>query len=484
MRVFLARIAYSDVYKLLTSRSKRKMIFPPMGILTLAAVLEASGHSVTVVDCEAEGLTPDALVQRILDDRADVFGCGSTTPEFHLADEVLRFVKDRTGVTTVLGGPHGTILSDEVMAGSPHIDFVVRREGEVTFPALLDALASAGSVADIAGVSYRSEDGTVIHNEDRPLVVDLDAFPAPAWHLVDMESYCVPDPQRGVQTCGTIQTARGCPFSCSFCYPMFGHRVRRKSVGRVLDEIEELVKVHGVESLYFIDDTITLEPERLMAICDGMIERDMVVPWQCLARADSVRDDMLERMRAAGCVQVSLGIESGNQGILDSMRKRTTLEMVEHACTKLRGVGFETRGSFVIGLPGDSRKTIRETIEFAKRIDLDRASFNIFTPYPRTATVDDPDMSAKYTVLSTDWSQYTRHGNAVIELPDVSRDELIELQRIANMEFYTRFASIRHHARAWISGNRDAFFYRPFVFAFRERFARTLRLAPRTGAVD
>lgn len=472
MKVLLARTAYGGVYKLLTSPTKRKMIFPPMGLMTLAGSLEAAGHSVTIVDCEAEGLTADDLVARVNSDGFEVFGCGSTTPEFHFADDVLRAVKEGTRAVTVFGGPHATVLPDQVLSASPHIDFVVRREGDVTFPEALAALASGASLAGVAGVSYRSEDGTAIHNEDRPLVADLDSLPSPAWHLVDAEAYCAPDPRRGMLTCGTVQTSRGCPFNCAFCYSMFGHRVRRKSVAKVLDEVENLVRVRGVESLYFIDDTITLDPDRLIAICDGMIERELVVPWQCLARADSLREDMLDRMKAAGCVQVSLGIESGNQGILDLMRKRTNLQMLKTACKTYHEKGFETRGSFVIGLPGDTRQTIRETIDFAKGLDLDRASFNVFTPYPGTATAEDPVMTSKYRIVDNDFADYTRHGNAVIELPDVKTNELIELQRIANMEFYTRWASIRHHVKAWLTGVRDSFFYRPFLFAVRERLSK------------
>ncbi|MBE0476968.1 MAG: cobalamin B12-binding domain-containing protein [Coriobacteriia bacterium] len=471
MRVLLARPGYGTVYRLLTRESKQRMVFPPMGLMTLGAVLESAGHDVSIVDCEAERLDAPGVVDRASSFGADFVGCSSTTPEFHIASRILGSVKSELGLPTVLGGPHATVCAEEVLASSPHIDYTVRGEGERTLVELVERLAASRSVEGVEGLSYR-EGGVVTHNACRDPIPDLDTLPLPAWHLVEPKAYMVPCSRSGMKMCGTVQTSRGCPYDCAFCYPMFGRRVRYKSVRRVLDEIALLLHECGVEWLYFVDENVTIDATRMMAICEGMVEEGLDVPWQCLARADSIRDEMLVKMRAAGCVQVSLGVESGSQRVLDLMRKSMSLATIDAAFERLRAGGFETRGSFVIGLPGDDKSSIRETIEFAKRLKIDRASFNIFTPYPGTRVLEDPSLKQLFHILSDDWSQYTRHGNAVVELPGVTREELMDLQRVANMEFYTSWWSIRHHAKAFLRGDRQGFYYRPLVFALRERLVR------------
>ncbi|MDD5327360.1 MAG: radical SAM protein [Phycisphaerae bacterium] len=473
MRVFLARLPYSFIYGMLTSKTKTKMVLPPSGMLYVASALEKAGHKVMVADCEAEGLSISEVVHRVADFRTEMFGVGSTTPEFPVASELIKTVKQQLGVFTVLGGPHGTILSKDVLSENPHIDFVVRGEGEITTTELLEALEKNGELQAIKGLSYRCN-GQIRCNENRKLIQDLDSLPLPARHLTAPALYLFPDPKFGMKRLATVHTSRGCPYRCTYCYHMFGTKMRFRATERVINEIQICVEQYGAEVIFFVDDTFTLKPTRVMDICDKIIQHRIPIRWMCLARADTLREDMLLKMRQAGCIHISVGVESGNQKILDLARKQITLAQVENGFRLLRRLGFETRASFILGLPGENQQTIRETIDFAKHLAIDRANFNIFTPYPGIEICEDPKLRSCYKFLSKGWSDFRREGNAVIELNDVPREQLIEFQRIALMEFYMRWPIVWRHLVGFVRGARDAFYYRPLLFAAKEHFRRRL----------
>lgn len=486
MRVFLARPSYSTAYAMITSKTRSTMVMPPNGLMCVAGALERAGHEVSIADGEGEQLSTEAIVERAVAFGPAVVGVGATIVDFEQANEMLADLKERLGVHTILGGPHGTILADEILRKNAHIDVVVRGEGEETAVELFAALENGGHLGSIQGLSHR-ENGSIRHNEDRGYIKDLGTLAPPARHLIRPELYLYPDPRHGMKRMMTVQTSRGCPFRCGFCYHMFGRHMRFRPFLDVVDELEECVNRYGAEWIVFVDDTFTLNQKRVMAICEEIVRRGIGVSWFCLARADTLREDMLAKMREAGCVQVSIGVESGNQEILDSVHKGTKLAEVKRAFVMLKRLGFETRGSFILGLPYENRRTIRKTINFAKRLKLDRAFFNICTPYPGTDVWDNAVAGDGCTLLTHDWAEFKRHGNAVIELPDLSREELIDLQRVAMMEFYLRWPIVRDHLVSFFRGAREGFYYRPLWFAVKERIRRTIaadrpRQYSRTGS--
>ncbi len=472
MRIFLARPSYSSVYGLITSKTKTMKIIPPYGLLSVAASLQEAGHTVEVADCEAEELPRGAVTRRAARFGAQVFGVGAVSPNFYAANVLLRDAKKQLRVVTVLGGPHGTVRPDQVLTENPHIDFVIRGEGEITAVTLTEAIEARADLRSVKGLSFRT-DGKVIHNEDQPLVEHLDELPLPARELINPALYNLPDPRFGMRRAEGVQTSRGCPFQCAFCYRMFGHRIRYRSPKAVIDEIQMCLDERGVQIIVFLDDTFTLKPDRTIEICEMMLERQLKVPWVCFARADTLREDVLRKMRQAGCVRISIGVESGDQATLDLVKKNTNLEQIRGAYAMLKRIGFESRGSFIIGLPGENRRTIRRTINFAKSLQLDRAFFNIFTPYPGTETLEDAKFRTRYRLLTQDWSRFRRYGNAVVELDEVSHKDLIDLQRVATMEFYLRGSIIYRHLFQFLRGARDPYYYRPVWFAVKERLRRT-----------
>jgi len=474
MKVLLTRPAYSPLYQLITSKTPQKLVFPPIGLLYVAAVLEDEGHQVEIVDGEADDLTPDGILQRIEATKPDIVGAGATTVDFEYANLILKQAKERFGVITMLGGAHGTILTNEVLDENLHIDYVVRGEGEITIRELLREMEGNRNFSQIEGISYR-EEGRVVNNKERSLISDLDKNPWPARHLLDNSKYLFPVPRKGMQIMTDIQTSRGCPYGCIYCYRMFGRKIRFRDPGLVVDEIEDSVVRWGVKFISFVDDTFTVNRERVIEICDRIIKRRLKISWACLARVDTLEEEMLRKMKEAGCAQISTGVESGNQEVLDRVGKGTILEQYVEAYQLLKKIGFETRGSFILGLPYENVETMRNTIDFAKKLQLDRAFFNICTPYPGTPLFEMAEKGEGLSLLTQSWKDFKRWGDAVIELEDVSRDELMEWQRIAMMEFYARPKIIFNHIKEFLKGEHAKYYYRPLFFGLTEFYNRKIK---------
>lgn len=476
MKIMLVRPAYSPLYQLITSKTKYKEVVPPLGLLYIAAALEQDGHQVEIVDGEVDDLTSSEILQRIELSKPQVVGVSATTVDFDYASLILREAKERFNLTTILGGAHPTVLPTEVLSENPHIDYLVRGEGEITACELLKELEGGANFSQISGLSYR-QGGEVINNPDRPFMPDLNKNVLPARHLVNQSKYILPVPGKGMRRMTSIQTMRGCPFACIYCYRMFGKHVRFRDPVLVVDEIEDCINNYGIECVVFVDDTFALKPERVIELCEQIIKRKLKFSWYCFSRADTIKEELLGIMKDAGCKEISIGVESGNQEILDIASKNIKLEQYIKAYELLGKFGFERRGSFILGLPYENSKTLRDTVDFAKRLSLDRAFFNICTPYPATQLFQMAQRMEGLRLTTNSWKEFKRWGNAVIELEDVSRDELIEWQKNAMMEFYVRPRIISYHIKQFIRGNHTRFYYRPLLFGLKEFYNRKVKKA-------
>lgn len=474
MKILLTRPAYSPLYELISSKTKYKEVSPPFGLLYVAAALEKDGHQVEIVDGEVDNLTPDEIIRSIEHSKPDIVGAGATTVDFEYANLVLKGAKEKFNIITILGGPHATVLPGEVLDENPHIDYLVRQEGEITIRELVKQLEKKGELARVKGLSYRQE-GKIIHNTDRPLISDLNENVIPARHLIDQSKYLLPVAGQGMQRMTAVQTMRGCPFKCIYCYRMFGKSVRFRKPVLVIDEVEDCIINFGIESITFIDDTFTIDHRRVFELCGEIMRRKLKFTWRCYARANTLAEDVLKVMKEAGCKQISIGVESGNQEILDVAGKGIQLKQYVEAYELLEKVGFEKRGSFILGLPYENARTIRDTINFAKQLRLDRAFFNICTPYPRTRLFQMAEKGEGLSLTTNSWKEFRRWGNAVIELESISRDELVKWQKIAMMEFYARPRIIWHHIKEFIKGDRTKFYYRPLFFGLKEFYNRKIR---------
>ncbi|MFZ5366473.1 MAG: B12-binding domain-containing radical SAM protein [Patescibacteria group bacterium] len=363
---------------------------PPLGIGYLGAVLEKEGFEVRIFDApplkwgirkivfEAEKFSPDFI------------GLSVSTADFNKAVKLGKALKKSLSSPIIIGGSHITALPDEMKRFSC-FDIGVIGEGEETIVELIKALKKermsppSPRLRRVKGIVFR-EGKRVIKTSPRLYIENLDSLPFPARHLMPALSSYHPTPATFKKfPVGTMITSRGCPYRCTFCFRgVFGNRWRFRSPENVVSEMEVLISKFGAKEIRIWDDTFNADPERVKTICRLMIKRGLRFPWTCLARVDRIDRQMLALMKRAGCWQISYGIESGNEKILATINKGITKKMVKKAIEVTYQVGIRSLGFFILGLPGETEQTLRETIEFAKSLPLEAANFTIATPYPGT----------------------------------------------------------------------------------------------------
>lgn len=469
VNITLIRPPYSQVYLLLkeSRKIKKKGIYAPLGILYIASVLKKAGHNVQIIDAEVEQLSIKEIINKIYNHKTKFVGITATTPEFKLASQIIKKIKEKVpGIITCIGGVHATIRPKETLEENPHIDLVVRGEGELTIIELIEAIEEKKELVNIPGITYKDET-EIRSNSDRPVVENIDDIPFPAVGLVDYSKYLYHVPKEGIQPIANIITSRGCPFKCNYCYHLFPHKVRYRSIENILDEIQFMKEHYGINFFLFCDETFTINRKRVLALCDSIIERELNIGWFCQTRCDTTELELLEKMKEAGCKKISMGVESGNQKILDIINKGTNLDQYRKAYNLAKRVGIETRASFMIGLPYDTIDTIRETINFAKELDIMEAYFNIAIPFPGTELHTMASRGEGLKLLTTDWSEYKRWGNAVTELEDLSREDLIKLQKQAIIEFFARPIIIWNYLKKFLSGEFSLYYYQPLFYGLK-----------------
>jgi radical SAM superfamily enzyme YgiQ (UPF0313 family) len=411
----------------------------PLGILYVAAVLEQQGHEVAVLDGDIDQVGPLETVDYVNRWKPDLVGVSAHTPTYSVARRILvRLKKECPGAITVLGGYHLTALPHQTMAECD-ADLGVYGEGEQTIVELVAALECGKGLEAVNGILYRL-DGTVHITPPRAPIEDLDTLPFPARHLLRYPQYVWSVPGRGLMPVTTVVTQRGCPFRCVFCaVRMMFPKVRYRRPERVVDELEHIVEELGIRHVQFSDDTLTLKADKVVAMCDEIQRRNLEFTWEGYTRADLISKGLLKRMKEAGLVRISFGLESGDQRILDAIRKDTTLEQYRQAYAWCNELGLETRCSLMLGNPFETRETVKRTVDFACSLDVYQAYINIATPYPGTALLDMArNGHGGLRLLTEDWSEYRRYGNAVMEMNDLTRQDLIRLQRKAYLRFYVR----------------------------------------------
>jgi anaerobic magnesium-protoporphyrin IX monomethyl ester cyclase len=348
----------------------QKTFSPPLGLAYLTAFLREKGHKVSVLD--GFNLDYGEIVSRTMAFGPEVIGITCNTQTRHEAFRLAKLLKDKMpGICIVAGGPHVSALPNQVLANYPQIDFLVRGEGELTFDHLLKAMENREGYDSVRGISFRKM-GEIVHNQDRDLIMDLDAIPFPTITEFDLDAYPPWEDMGGelrrLRKAPMI-TSRGCPYNCVFCYREFWRRkFRWRSATNVVDEIERLHNYH-VRYIRFHDDCFTLSKRRVLQICDELSRRkldDLV--WACDARADSVDAELLTRMKIAGCHLVSVGVESGSPEILKNIKKGITVEQIRLAFKIAKKVGLQTRAFMMVGNPGESRSTLNDSIKLLLEI--------------------------------------------------------------------------------------------------------------------
>ena len=413
---------------------------PPIGLALIAAVMEKEGYQVTILEANALKLEPAAVVPLVSD--ADVVGLTAVTPTINAATAIAHHLKKAyPDLPIVLGGAHATLLPMETLATTPEIDIIVSGEGEETIIELLQALESKQAISNIRGISYRKNGGAV-SNPARSKRVDLDSLPFLAYHLLPLQKYKPHPPHGRVLPFAAIITSRGCPYNCGYCSkPIFGSKFRAQTSERVIEELIYYKERFGIKGFAFYDDVFTLDKKRAYSIADGIIKKDLKIYWTCETRVNLVDKELLRHMKQAGCYSIAYGIESGSPEILKALDKDITLEQSAEAVRLSREVGLQTVGYFIIGSPGESPETIRQTIQFAKKLKLDFAQFAVTTPFPGTKLYDLYVNGKKDADIPWENFVYSGTGNGmtpVFESNLLDRDEIQYWTRRAYREFYLR----------------------------------------------
>lgn len=416
----------------------------PLNLLYLAAYLrENTGCEISILDTEALGLSYAGIKNKLNKEAPDVVGITCPTPTMKHVTKIAGIVKEvNPDCAVVAGGPHPTALPEKV-AEIPDIDFVVVGEGELTLLELVNAFNSKEkSYEHINGLSYKSGDKIFLTNP-RELIRDLDTIPFPARDMIDRSLYySAPTKKVSSEEKSTyIITARGCPYDCIFCLSkvIWHRKVRYRSPKNVVDEIEECVNKYGLREFNFIDDTFTLSESRVTKICEEIRKRNLEISWICFGRANHVSVSMLNEMKKAGCKRISFGLESGSQEILDIMRKNLTLDQAHKAVKMAKDAGLEVHATFMLGNIGETTETIKETIKFAKGLELDYATSFITTPYPGTDLYKIA-LENGYITEHTKWEDFAPLTKNIPPLVqnNLTKEELLKWQRRAFREFYLR----------------------------------------------
>ena len=372
----------------------------PLGLLYLAARLEKAGHQVTLEDIQLCRSPMRRVERTLLRLNPQVVGITSFSINLPIASKILKVVKRLCpDAVTVWGGPHVSFDDEAILRNHPWVDAVVRGEGEETLVEMVEQVKRGRRFDEVLGLTWRKPDGSFKRNPLRPFRENLDGLPRPAWHLLKLSQY------RAFGEGASLLTSRGCPHRCVFCVgrKMIGARGRFRTPMAVVDEMEALIKL-GFRRIRVEDDLFTFRKERALAICQELDRRGLSVRWRAYARVDTVDPELLAWMRKTGCERILFGAESGSPEILRRIRKGITPEQTRRAVKMTREAGIGVLASFVLGLPGETPQTLRQTLEFADSLHVPY-TLNLLTPYMGTEI---RERSAEWgiRILSNDWRLY------------------------------------------------------------------------------
>lgn len=439
---------------------------PPLGLAYIASYVRKyyTGETeIRIIDGAILGLTKEEILEEVRREKPDIVGATAVALTSGFVKELFRDVKKvLPECLTVVGGPHPTALPFDL---TPEADLSAVGEGEETVVDILRWMDGSVKKGEIKGIAYL-EDGKEVLNEPRPFIEDLDSIPFPARDLLPMERYAHQYMHKTkTKRYATIQTTRGCPFSCKFCGVgrMWGRRPRYRGVENILEELEELRSRYDVSFLFIIDDTFTANRKRAEAVCQGILERGLDIEWACFSRIDAIEPAFLALLKKAGCVELQVGVESGDQTILNEINKKITLEQVRKAFKVIHESGLRTKAFFMIGNPKETKETVKKTIDFAIELDPTYAFFSILIPFPGISIFD--EFKEKGYIKTFDWSRYIWYGEPVFETENLSKEDLVTLQREAELRFYLRPKKVIKYAVDTIKSGQFRVLVRNF-FAF------------------
>ncbi len=437
MKIMLLYPLWSEEYGSMVAHfAKKAGHYPPLNLAYLAALAEKQGCEVRIIDGEAEGILLPELIEKTAEFSPDIVGVTATTPFYHIAVELATKLKERLkNVTIVIGGPHITVVKEK--AFNECFDYAFIAEADNSWPQFLEKFRKQEDVTAVRGLLYR-ENGEIRSTGPSEPLKDVNDVPIPARHLLNMASYTL-GTMKGIKNFTSIMTVRGCPFSCIFCSTkVFGKDFRRKDPEKVIREIKDCIEKYGVKHFMFLDDTLTLHRQHIMDICNLIIQEKLDITFEGSTRANLVDEELVERMAKAGLIRLSFGLESADENIRITMKKMVPLESYITANKLTNKYGIETLNSCMIGLPGETRETVKKTLAFLRNSkEIKQANISIAVPYPGTELSEMAKAGQMALRLETEnFSEYRRYNAAVMTVGELSPEDLIEIQNEAFASIY------------------------------------------------
>jgi len=410
-------------------------LFPPLSLCWVAAIAERAGHEVLLVDARTLQLSKDELLEMFKDFEPDIIGAMMTTYMYRETLGWIQHLKKELDVPVMVGGYNLRVYPKESVVPE-EIDFGCVNSALYTVPRLLEELENGRDFDSVPGLVYK-KDGKIIQTPSLPEQERFDDYPNPARHHLPNELYAEFPTERRNFT--VMVTSKGCPMKCLFCEA--GRTLYNpRSPMTVVNEIEECYHKYGIREIDMFDYEFPRMRKRTMTICKEIQRRKIDVTWACRSRIDSVDPELLEQMYKAGCRRMYFGIESGVQGILDNVNKGITIEQTVQTIHLCKEVGMKALGFIIIGAPGETKETIKQTVKFAKKLDLEYVQFSKLTAKPLTPLWRDLVRDTGYDY----WKEYIL-GNAKEQpLPrpwtTFANDEI---------DAWAKWAYVRYHFRPW-----------------------------------
>lgn len=357
----------------------------------------------------------------------DLIGLTVLSPIYYEAVSIVKHIRSTNPTVPVcLGGPYVTTIMEEIFE-EMDVDYAIYGEGEITFSGLISHLKNNKPIEDIHGLLYKTGENKIIKNPPQEQIRDLDIIPFPAYDLFKMKKYPM----------YRITTTRGCPYKCVFCNSssIWEWKWRKRSVDNIIEEIQYLIKNYGKKVFFFNDNTFNVDLARVRLFCNKIIESKIDILWSTPIKVEIITQEVADLMKRAGCYNVGIGIESANNEILKNIKKNTTIEQIEKGISIFKEAGIEVLGQFVIGSPGETLGTVKESINFAKRSNLDFVMFYSILPFKGTEQWD-------YAIDHGTFPMRKIHDfhsikpRIVFETPEFSYNDRLEAIKLARKEGY------------------------------------------------
>jgi len=364
--------------------SRMANIMPPLGLASISAYLEIRKIESKIIDCFARPQSDKRIKDWLLENRPAFIGITCTTSSFYdgvrIAGNAKKILPD---IKIVFGGPHVSALKEKVLQNCLEIDFVIAGEGEETLSELIES--EGRSVSKIPGLVYREISGEIIFTGYREKGIDLDTLPFPAYEKLEgyPDAYKLPIFNYPRTPNSSCISSRGCPYACSYCdRSVFRRSFRYNSAEYLYDHLSYLKNKFNIRHVNFYDDQFTFNRKRVEAFTEMIIDRPLGMTFNCAVRAEHIDYDLLKQMKTAGCWMMSLGIETGDEDLLAQHRQNSNLDMLAGKIRLIKKAGIRTKGLLMMGLPGETEKSIKKSMDYVFSLPIDDFNLSKFTPFP------------------------------------------------------------------------------------------------------